>query len=85
MIPKEEKEEWSHYFAVKKLFAFLHRISAKYKGDFYCLNCLHTFRSKNRFKSHENVCNNKYFCGIVISENDNILQFNQYMTSDKMP
>ena len=29
---------------------------------------------------------NKDFCGIVmLSEKDNILEFNQYMKSDKMP
>ena len=32
------------------------------------------------------MCENKDFCGIVIpSENDNILEFNQYMKSDKVP
>ena len=37
-------------------------------------------------KSHEKVCKNKDFYGIVMpSEKGNILQFNQYMKSDKMP
>ena len=32
------------------------------------------------------VCENKNFCGIVMpSEKDNVLEFNQYMKSDKMP
>ena len=32
------------------------------------------------------VCKNKYFCRIVMpSQKDNILEFNQYMKSDKMP
>ena len=31
------------------------------------------------------VCKNKDFCGFVMpSEKDNILEFNQYMKSDKM-
>ena len=39
------------------------------------------------FKSYEKVCKKKKdFYGIPIpSENDNILEFNQYMKSDKMP
>ena len=38
------------------------------------------------FKSHENICINKDFWEIVmLSEKDNILEFNQYMKSDKMP
>ena len=49
------------------------------------MNCLHSFRTENKLKSHEKVCKNKDFCGIVMpSENNSILQFNQYMMSDKM-
>ena len=64
----------------------LRGIKSKHHGDFYCLNCLHSFRTENKLKSHEKVCKNKDFCGIVMpSEKDNILEFNQYMKSDKMP
>ena len=49
------------------------------------MNCLHSFRTENKLKSHEKVCENKYFCGIVVpSEKDNILEFNENMKSDKM-
>ena len=38
------------------------------------------------FKSHKIFCENKNFCGIVMSpENDNTSKFDQYMRSDKMP
>ena len=85
MIPNKEKEGWC-YFAVKKLFALLHRKSSKRKGDFYFLNCLNSFRTENKLKSHEKVCKNKDFCGFVMpTEKKKILGFNQYMKSDKMP
>ena len=52
---------------------------------FYCLNYIHSFRTENELKSHEKVCKNKDFCGNVMpSEKVNILEFNQYMKSDKM-
>ena len=52
----------------------------------YCLNCLHSFRTENKLKCHEKVCKNKDFCAMVTpSEKDNILEFNQYMKSEKMP
>ena len=71
---------------MKKLYALLHGITSKHKGDFYCLNCLHSFRTENKLKPHEKVCKNKGFCGIVMpSEMDKILEFNQYMKSDTMP
>ena len=65
MIPHEEKESW-YYLAVKKLSALLQGITSKHYCDFYSLNCLHSFRTKNKIKSHEKVCKNKDFCGIVM-------------------
>ena len=84
MIANEEKEGW-HYFTVKQLSVLLSRTTSKH-DDFNCLNGLHSFRTENKLKSQEKVCKNKNFCGIVmLSENNNILEFNSYMNSDKMP
>ena len=33
---------------------------------FYCLNCLHSFRTESKLMSHEKVYKNKDFCGIVM-------------------
>ena len=61
-------------------------MTSKNKGGFYCSNRSYSFRTENNLKSHEKVCKNKDFCGIVMpSEKDNILEFNQYMESDKIP
>ena len=85
MILNVEKEDW-HYLAVKKLSALLRGITSKHDADFYCLNCLHSFRTKINLTSYEKVWNNKDFCGIVMSyQKDNILQFNQNLESDEMP
>ena len=43
MIPNGEK--W-HYLAVKNLLALLRQITSKNIGDFYCLNCLPSFKTK---------------------------------------
>ena len=84
MVPNKEKEGW-HYLAIKKLSALLYGITSKHKGDFYCLNCLHYFKTENTLKSHEKLCKNKDFCGIVMpSEKDKMLKRNQYMKCDKM-
>ena len=49
------------------------------------LSCLHSFKTKNKLKSHEKVCVNKDFWGIVMpSEKADILKFNQYLKSYKM-
>ena len=50
-------KKW-HYLAVKKLSALFKDITSKHDGDFYCLNCLHSFRIENKLKNHENVYEN---------------------------
>ena len=42
-------------------------------------------RTEDKLESQKKICENKDFCGIVmLSESDNILEFNQHMTSNKM-
>ena len=78
MIPPEEESSW-HYLAVRKSSALLHEINSKHEGNFYCLNCLHSFTIENKLKSHERICKNKDFYGIVMpSQKDNLLQFSQH-------
>ena len=38
--------------------ALLSRITSKNNGLFYCLNCLHSFRTKNKLELHKRVCEN---------------------------
>ena len=84
MISNEEKQ-W-HYLAVKKVSALLRGITSNNNGDFYCLNCLHSFRTKNKPESHKKVCENKDFCDVNMpSEDTKILEFNQYQKCDKTP
>ena len=60
MIPNKEKEG-CHYLGVKNLSALLYRKTSKHHGDFYCLNCLHYFRTENKLKSQDKVCRHKDF------------------------
>ena len=60
-IAKSEGQLW-HYLGVKKLSALLKGITLKNNRSFYCLNCLHSFRTKNKLESHKRVCENKDFC-----------------------
>ena len=50
------------------------------------MNCFHSFKTENKLESHKKVCENKDVCRTVMpSKKDNILEFNQYMKSNKMP
>ena len=77
MISNGEKGRW-HYLSVKKLSALLRGITSKNYGDFYFLNCFHSFRTKNKLQSHKKVCENKDFFSIIVpSEYTKILEFTQ--------
>ena len=52
-------------YCSKKLPAILRGITSKHSVDYYCLNNLHSFRTKNKLKSHIKVCKNKEFGNIV--------------------
>ena len=72
--------------AVKKLWALLRETTSKHYGDFYCLNCLHSFTTKNKLQLHKKVCENKDFYKIIMSSEDaNISEFNQYQKSHRVP
>ena len=55
MIPK--RKIWN-YIAVRRLLT-LRGITPIHEGDFYYLNCLHSFWTKNKLKSHGRVCKHK--------------------------
>ena len=73
----------------KKTISIIDRNKFKnINGDFYCLSCLHSFRTRNlrtlELESYENVCENKDICNIVMPSKDSkIFEFNKYQKSDK--
>ena len=78
--------EWWHYLAVRSLSALLKRISSSNNGDFYCLNCFHSYRTLNKLKKHDRVCNNHdYFHKDKSEEGENILKYSPGDKSLKVP
>ena len=53
--------EKGHYLDVESLSALLRGITSNHNGDFCCLNCFHSYRTKEKLKKHERVCNNHYY------------------------
>ena len=47
-------EKW-HYLTVKNLPGLLRRITSAHKEDFYCLNCFHSYRTRNKLESHKKM------------------------------
>ena len=45
--------ESCHYLTVKNLSRLLRGITGNHVGDFYCLNCLQSYRTKNKLEAHK--------------------------------
>ena len=45
-----------HYLAVKSISGLLKEITSKHKGEFYCLNCFHSYTTEKKLKKHERIC-----------------------------
>ena len=42
-----------HYLVVKNLSRLLRGISSNHDGDYYCLNCFHSYRTENKLNAHK--------------------------------
>ena len=67
MVPNGKK--W-HFLAVKKLSALLREITSKHYSDFYCQNCIHSFRTKNKLELHKKVCGYKDCRNVIMPSED---------------
>ena len=64
-----------HYLEIKNISGLLRGLTSNQNGDFYCLNCLHSYRTKSKLKKHEKLCKNHDFCHLKMPDaNKNILE-----------
>ena len=57
----DSSNNW-HYLAVKSVSGLTRRITSTHNGDFDCLNCFHSYRTKVKLKKHEKICKDHDFC-----------------------
>ena len=78
-------ENW-HYLIVKNLSGLLRGITSSHKEDFYCLNCFHSHRTKNKLEEHKKICENHDYSNVEMPTKDNnIIKYNQGEKSIKLP
>ena len=76
----------SHYLAVTNFSALFQGMSSNYDGDFYCLNCFNSYTTKNKFKEHEEICNNHDSYHIEMTKcSEKMLKHNPGEKSLKVP
>ena len=75
-----------YYLTVKNLSSLLRGITSNHDGDFYCLNCFHSYRTKNKLDAHKKICENRDYCHVEMPTNDNnTIEYNQGEKSIKLP
>ena len=64
-----------HYIAVKSFSMLLGGITSNHDGDYHSLNCLYSFETKMKLKSHENICKDHNYCHyhMIMSEKSRII------------
>ena len=78
-------EKW-HYLTVKYLPGLLRGITSTHKEDFYCLNCFHSYRTKNKLEAHKKICEDHNYCNVEKpTKNNNIIKSNLGEKSIKLP
>ena len=78
-------EKW-YYLVVKNLPGLLKGITSTHMKDFYCLNCFHSYRTKNKLESHKKICENHDYCHVEMPTKDNnIIKYNHGENSMKVP
>ena len=71
-------EKW-HYLVVKNLSGLFKGITSNHYGDFYCLNCFHSYKTKNKLEAHD------YCHAEMPTKDNNIMEYNHGEKSMKLP
>ena len=83
---KSEPTEDGFNRPTKSLSRLFRGITSNHDGDFYCLNCLHSFRTDNALKKYERLCENNDYCSVEMPTKLNkILKYNHGEKSLKTP
>ena len=70
----------------KTIKGLLKGITSNHKKDFYCLNCFHLYRTKNKLEEHKKICENHEYCYVEMPNEENkIIKYNQGEKSIKLP
>ena len=78
-------EKW-HYLVVNNLSRLLRGITSNHHDGFYCLNCFHSYRTKNKLEAHKKICENHDYCHVEMPiKGNNTIKYNHGEKSIKMP
>ena len=71
---------------MKSLSALFREITSNHDGDFYCLNCFHSYSTEKKVKKNKRVCNDHDYCYVEMpNEYNKIVKYNHGEKSIKVP
>ena len=66
--------------------ALLRGVTSNHNGDFYCLNCFHSYKTENKLKKQERILKDHDYCYVEMpNEYNKILKYNHGEESIKAP
>ena len=78
-------EKW-HYLVVNNLSRLLTGITSNHHDGFYCLNCFHSYRTKNKLEAHKKICENHDYCHVEMPiKGNSTIKYNNGEKSMKIP
>ena len=78
-------EKW-HYLVVNNVSGLLRGITSNHYDDFYCLNCFHSYKTKNKREAHKKIRENHDYCTVEMPIKGNYtIKYNHGEKSIKMP
>ena len=60
-----------HDLAIQSIPALLGGVTSTHNGDFYCLNCFHSYTTHEALKKHERLCYNNDPCAVSMPNEKN--------------
>ena len=73
----DNQNNW-HYLTIKNMSRLTRGVTSNHHGDFFCRNCMHSYRTENALKRHERLCHNHDHCEIAMPTGKNILKSKAY-------
>ena len=58
---------------MKRISGLLRGITSNHNGDFYRLNCFHSYKTEKKLRKHERLCKNHEFCFRKVTDEDNMI------------
>ena len=82
---KSERTDDGFNGPIRSLSRLFRRVTSIHDKDFYCQNCLHSFKTDNAIEKHERLCDNDYCSVEMPTKFNKTLKYNHGEKSLRIP